>query len=197
VPCFAAVHPVDPPRNGPFTFALVCRLEPWKQADMVIAATARVLGIRVLIAGTVSAERRLREQARRLGVADRIVFRGYQADPRPVVAESHAAINSSRDEPLGLSVLEALAMQRAVVAFAGGGIPEIVRDGETGWLIRERSVAALAAGLAAASSDPARAAILGGKARAFVAADATIDAMCRGYGRAYAALFGNQSGSTA
>lgn len=184
-------HPVDPPQSRPFTFALVCRLEPWKQADIVIAAVARVPDIHVNIAGTGSAERRLREQAQSLGIADRVTFLGYLADPRPVVAASHAAINSSRDEPLGLSVLEALAMQRPVVAFDGGGIPEIVRDGETGWLVRERSVAAFAAGLAAASRDPAHAAALGMNARTFVEGHATIEDMCRGYGRAYAGLVGD------
>lgn len=191
----AYFHPVDPPPAGPFTFALVCRLEPWKQADMVVAAVALVPDIHVKIAGTGSAEGRLQEQALSLGIADRVTFLGYRADPRPVVAASHAAINSSRDEPLGLSVLEALAMQRPVVAFDGGGIPEIVRHGETGWLVRERSVAALAAGLAAASRDPAHAAALGINARAFVEGHATIEEMCRGYGAAYAALVEEPGGS--
>ena len=185
----------EPPQTGPFTFALVCRLEPWKQADLVIAAVALVPGIRVTIAGTGSAEPRLRAQARALRVDDRVSFVGYHADPRPVIAASHAAINSSRDEPLGLSVLEARAMQRPVVAFAGGGIPEIIRDGETGWLVRERSVVALAAALAAASSDPRRAASFGIKARAFIERGGRTEDMCLGYGRVYAALAGAKTES--
>lgn len=181
-------HAAEPPSDGPFTFALVCRLEPWKQADMVIAAVARVPGIRVRIAGSGSAEQRLRAQAQALGVADRVDFLGYLADPRPVIAASHAAINSSRDEPLGLSVLEALAMCRPVVAFSGGGIPEIVQDGETGWLVRERNIAALAKALARAAADPSRAAALGMNARRFVENEATIERMCEGYRRVYAGL---------
>ena len=188
-------HRIEPPQTGPFTFALVCRLEPWKQADLVIAATALVPGIRITIAGTGSAEPGLRAQARALRVDDRVSFVGYHPDPRSVIAASHAAINSSRDEPLGLSVLEALAMQRPVVAFAGGGIPEIVRDGETGWLVRERSVAALAAALAAASSDPRRAASFGINARAFIERGGRIEDMCLGYGRIYAALVGTKTES--
>lgn len=184
----AYFHPAPPPATAPFTFGLVARLEPWKRVDMVIEAIARVPDSHVRIAGSGSAEQKLRARARALGVADRVTFLGYQPDPRPAIAACHAAINSSRDEPLGLSVLEALAMQRPVVAFDGGGIPEIVRDGETGWLVREPTVQALAAALTTASADFERAAAFGANARAFIEQEGTIEAMCRGYARIYAAF---------
>jgi glycosyltransferase involved in cell wall biosynthesis len=186
-------HPEEPPREGPFTFALVCRLEPWKRVDLVIGAVARVPHILLRIAGSGSARRKLQALARDLRVDDRICFLGYRPDPRPVIAESHAAINSSRDEPLGLSVLEAFAMQRPVVAFAGGGIPEIVQDGRTGWLVHENSVEALAARLFEASANRQRAATLGANARAFIDRECRIEDMCRGYARAYSELHGTAS----
>lgn len=183
-------HPEEPPGDGPFTFALVCRLEPWKQVDLVIGAVARVPHILLRIAGSGSARRKLEALARELRVDDRVCFLGYRPDPRPVIAESHAAINSSRDEPLGLSVLEALAMQRPVVAFAGGGIPEIIQDGRTGWLVHENSVEALAACLFEASANRQRTATLGANARAFIDRECRIEDMCRGYARAYSELSG-------
>jgi glycosyltransferase involved in cell wall biosynthesis len=97
-------------------------------------------------------------------------------------------VSSSRDEPLGLSVLEAQAIGRPVIAFAGGGIPEVVRDGETGWLVRDRSAAALADRMREASSDRARARAMGEAARRHIDASCRIEAMCEGYGRAYAEL---------
>lgn len=181
-------HPVEPPVAGPFTFGLVARLEPWKRVDMVIKAVAQVPNIHIQIAGSGSAERKLKALARALGVADRVAFLGYRPDPRPVIADCHAAINSSRDEPLGLSVLEALAMRRPVVAFDGGGISEIVLDGQTGWLVHEPSVQALAAALATASADFGRAAALGANARAFIDQEGRIEDMCRAYARVYAEL---------
>ena len=184
----AYFHPVVPVATGPFTFGLVARLESWKQVDMVIKAVALVPGIRLQIAGRGHSERKLRALARALGVADRVAFLGYLPDPRPVIAGCHAAINSSRDEPLGLAVLEALAMGRPVVAFDGGGIPEIVVDGHTGWLVRERSVQALAAALAATSADLGRAAAFGANARAFVEREARVEDMCAAYARVYAEL---------
>ena len=85
-------------------------------------------------------------------------------------------------EPLGIVNLEAMACETAVVATATGGIPEVVVDGETGWLVPieqartapaprcepEQYVADLAAALTDAVSDPARAASYGraGRTRA-------------------------------
>ncbi len=181
-------HPDEPPSEGPFTFAIACRLEPWKQVDLAIRAVAQVPDIRLRIAGSGSAHKKLQSLARELRVEDRISFLGYQRDPRPVISESHAAINSSRDEPLGLSVLEALAMQRPVVAFAGGGIPEIVQDGRTGWLVRETSVEALASRLSEASASREHAAALGANARAFVDQECRVEAMCRNYAQIYEEL---------
>ena len=78
-------------------------------------------------------------------------------------------------EPLGIVNLEAMACELAVVATATGGIPEVVVDGETGWLVPieqlqdgtgtpvdpERFVADMAAALVDAVSDPERAAVRG------------------------------------
>ena len=88
-------------------------------------------------------------------------------------------------EPLGIVNLEAMACETAVVATATGGIPEVVVDGETGWLVPieqatdgtgtpldpEQYVADLAAALVDAVSDPDRAAERGraGRARAIEA----------------------------
>jgi glycosyltransferase involved in cell wall biosynthesis len=54
-------------------------------------------------------------------------------------------------------VLEALAAGRGVVATAVGGVGDVVRDGETGWLVPPRDAGALRDALAAALADPAEA----------------------------------------
>jgi glycosyltransferase involved in cell wall biosynthesis len=185
---FAHRPPVDGAPGRPFTFAVVCRLEPWKQVDLAIEAMATVPGAALHVVGDGSARAALEAQAQRLGLADRVKFLGYQRDPRDALAAADVAMNSSRDEPLGLSVLEAQAIGRPVIGFAGGGLPEVVRDGETGWLVRTRSAAALAETMREASRDRARARAMGVAARRFIDAEHRIEAMCDGYGRAYAAL---------
>ena len=177
-----------PPQPGPFTLALVCRLEPWKQVDLVIRAAAQIPGLHVRIAGDGSARTALEALTRQLGVSARITFMGYQPDPRPVIAACDAAINTSRDEPLGLSVMEALSMGRPVIAFDGGGIPEIVHDGATGWLVGQHDVDALTRALARVVTDQAEAARRGIAARGFIERECRIETMCKNYARAYAAL---------
>ena len=172
----------------PFTFAVVCRLEPWKGVDLVVEAASREKGFSVDIVGDGSERTRLERLARDKGVADRVRFLGYQPDPRAAVADANAVVNSSREEPLGLSVLEALAMERPVIGFAGGGIPEIVQHGETGWLVQERSAGALAATMAEAASDRARASRFGVAGRRFVEERCRIETMCRGYRAVYEEL---------
>ena len=72
---------------------------------------------------------------------------------------SHAAVFvcPSIYEPFGIINLEAMACGTPVVASRVGGIPEVVVDGETGWLVEPGDVAALAQGLRTALADPARA----------------------------------------
>jgi glycogen synthase len=85
--------------------------------------------------------------------------------PVPEVAQlySHAAVFvcPSIYEPFGLINLEAMACGTAVVASRVGGIPEVVVDGETGWLVEPGDVAALARALRHALADPARARRMG------------------------------------
>jgi glycosyltransferase involved in cell wall biosynthesis len=174
--------------DRPFTFAVVCRLEPWKGVDLVVEAASLEKGFSVDIVGDGSERPRLERLAREKGVADRVRFLGYQADPRAAVADANVIVNSSREEPLGLSVLEALAMERPVIGFAGGGIPEIVQHEETGWLVRERSAGALARTMAEAATDRARAARFGVAGRRFVEERCRIETMCRGYRAVYEEL---------
>ena len=85
--------------------------------------------------------------------------------PVPEVVElySHAAVFvcPSIYEPFGLINLEAMACGTPVVASRVGGIPEVVVDGETGWLVPPGDEAALARALRDALADPARARRMG------------------------------------
>jgi glycosyltransferase involved in cell wall biosynthesis len=182
-----APRPEVAPTEGPLRFVLHCRLVPRKQPDVVVRAVARTRGARLDVVGTGPMMHRLERLVRELGVSDRVRLLGYQPDPRDAIARADVAISGARHEPLGLSVLEALAMGKPVVAFAVGGIPEIVRDGETGFLVAEPTVGALERALERLP-ERARLRAMGEAARRFVLAGCRIETMCAGYAAEYARL---------
>lgn len=179
-----------PPRpvTSPLALAVLCRLEPVKQVHLVLQAVARVGGVRLEVIGDGSEMPRLRRLSRELGIADRVTFHGFHADPRGLLGTVDAVVSASRSEALGLSLLEAQAMARAVIGFGVGGVPEVVVDGETGVVITEPSVEALTAAIAAFGRDVSGVRRMGQAARAYVEAQHGIDRMCAAYGDVYARL---------
>jgi glycosyltransferase involved in cell wall biosynthesis len=84
-----------------------------------------------------------------------------------------------------------MAMGRPVVAFASGGVPEIVQPGITGWLAPPQNKNGLITAMREASRSSATARDMGKQARAFVEHSCSIETMCREYADAYAALVPN------
>ena len=175
-------------RGAPFTFAMACRLEPGKQVDVAIEALARVPNARLVIAGDGSQRTKLARTARAWRVEDRVDFRGFLPDPRPVIADADAALSASRHESFGLSVLEAMAMGKPVVAFAVGGIRELVQHGKTGLLARSLTASELAARMQEAADRPDRMRAMGARAREWAVRECAVTAMCAGYGDVYEKL---------
>jgi glycosyltransferase involved in cell wall biosynthesis len=180
--------PQNEPSSRPFTFGVLCRLEPVKQVHLVLRALARVEGAHLSILGDGSELPRLRRLADTLLVADRVTFHGFKSDPREVMRTIDVVVSASSREALGLSLLEAQAMGRPVIAFGVGGVPEVVVDGLTGWVLRDRSVTALATCMAEVRGAPSRAREMGINARRYVESEHTIDRMCSSYADVYAQL---------
>lgn len=129
------------------------RLEPMKGVDTLLEAFSSVVGRQKLalslsngsverahlrIVGDGSRRRELEALARKLGIADRVTFVGYLHEPAVYkeYAEAEVFCGLSRSEALGNVFLEAQAAGCAVLTTKVGGIPEIVKDGETGLLVK-------------------------------------------------------------
>ena len=167
-----------------FRLAVVCRLTAWKRVHLAIEAAA-LARAELLVIGDGEERSRLERIARKRGAAVRFV--GHQPDPRPYIAECDAVLTTADDEPLGLSVLEALSMERPVIAFAGGGIPEIVEHDVTGVLVAEPTPAAFAEAIARLRNDRGRLSRMGVGGRQFAVQRCSIEDMCDAYAAVYRA----------
>jgi L-malate glycosyltransferase len=85
------------------------------------------------------------DEARALGVADRVQFLGRIENVAPLLSSADLFLLPSDNESFGLSALEALACGVPVVASNAGGIPEVIKEGETGALRAVGDVDAMAA----------------------------------------------------
>src|SRR4051812_39761371 len=74
-------------------------------------------------------------RARACGVEDRVHLTGVSDRIGEVLAGSDILLSCARNEPLGLALMEAMARETPVVATRVGGVPDIVRDGQTGLLV--------------------------------------------------------------
>jgi glycosyltransferase involved in cell wall biosynthesis len=77
----------------------------------------------------------LERLAEAFGIADRVHFLGYRTDVPAVMAALDVFVLPAKYKSFGLVLLEAMATELPVVATAAGGVPEIVQDGETGYLV--------------------------------------------------------------
>ena len=100
-----------------------------------------------------------------LGLRDRVMVKEGAKDVEDFLLAADAGLYSSEHESFGLSILETLFYGKPVVAFRVGGIPEVVVDGECGFLHPFGDIDAMARSLALLASSPERASEMGASGR--------------------------------
>ena len=153
-------------------FVFAGRLAPEKGIDTLIRAAARS-GQRVVVAGTGPEEARLRQLAEETSAS--VHFTGYLSGEalHSLIGRSMALVLPSEwYENAPISVLEAYALGRPVIGAAIGGIPEMIREGETGLMAASGDEASLADALSAmAGLSSAERAAMGKVGRAWMASE--------------------------
>jgi len=161
--------------------------------DALARLPAQVAGrrLRLVVLGDGPLAEPLRDQARQLGIDDRVAWLGWQQEPAPWFELADLVVFPSRDaETLGNVILEAWSHGRPLVASAFRGAREIVRHGEDGWLVPCDDAAALAAGIETVLRDPSLAAAIADAGRARVERDFSEDVIIARYRELYRQLLG-------
>jgi glycosyltransferase involved in cell wall biosynthesis len=130
----------------------------------------------------------LEQLAHELGIARDTLFLGYQEDVGALYDAFDALVLPSGNEGTPVSVIEALAAGRPVVATRVGGIPDVVRDGEDGFLVEPGATDELAERLARLAEDPELRERLGGAGRERVLPRYAVDRLVDDVDRLYRSL---------
>jgi glycosyltransferase involved in cell wall biosynthesis len=171
----------------------VGRLVPVKGQDLLVSAAPAIIEglaprssvVRFLVVGDGPERENLARLARRLGVGDRFSFVGLRADVPRLLSAADLMVMPSRNEGLGMSMIEAMAASLPVVGARVGGIPEVVEDNVTGTLVPPDDPGALARACVEILSDHQRARAMGGagrkRARELFAVEKSVEIMARLY----------------
>lgn len=122
--------------------------------ESAVSALAKSDKLRFVAVGQGPLEAEMRQLVRDKGISERFSILGYREDPAAVIAASDIFTLSSRHEGLPVSIMEALALAKPVVATDVGGIPQAITNGESGVLVPADSPQLLAAAYLNLATDP-------------------------------------------
>jgi glycosyltransferase involved in cell wall biosynthesis len=150
-------------QDGPCRIGLIGRFASWKGQHIFLEAFAGAFpsgGVEAwLIGEAIFGESdyvaQLHQQVERLGLADRVVFRGFRENIWEELAQLHILVHSSvTPEPFGQVIIEGMAAGVPVIATNAGGPAEIITDGTDGLLVPPGDVTAMGHALQRLESDP-------------------------------------------
>lgn len=145
-------HPVLRQRYAPPNvpvIAHVSNFRPVKRVDLVVEAFRQIrqqMPAKLLLIGDGPERGHTLQQVQACGLADDVHFLGRQDNIIALLSVSDLFLLPSEKESFGLAALEAMACGVPVVASSAGGLPEVIADGETGFIVPVGDAAAMAAG---------------------------------------------------
>ena len=161
-------RPLSSPRvaGSDLRVLAAANLIPEKGIEQLLRALAMVPAARLSIAGDGPQAAYLRTLSETLGLSGRVKFLGLHDDIARLLQEADVFVHPATwAEAFGLTVAEAMAAGRAVVASRTGAVSELIVDGETGLLVPPGDVPALASALESLATQPEFRQALGDNAR--------------------------------
>jgi glycosyltransferase involved in cell wall biosynthesis len=130
---------------------IVGRMFPIKNHSLFLEAATLAAredpAVRFVIVGDGILRPELERQARETGIADRVIFTGWRRDLPRIYADLDVLAVTSNNEGTPVSAIEAMAAGCPVVATNVGGLPDLIREGETGYLVPPGDAPAVATAL--------------------------------------------------
>jgi glycosyltransferase involved in cell wall biosynthesis len=145
--------------------------------DSIPLVAQQIPNVRFLFAGEGKLAQFLLDRARELKIEDHVVYAGFRSDVVRVMKAIDVLVLASVTEGFGYVLVEAMAAGKPVVATRVSSIPEIVRDGETGFLVDVHRPDQLASSLITILTNPSLAARMGQRGRQVVLDNFTLDRM--------------------
>lgn len=130
---------------------VVGRFSPEKGIDVFIEAFSRVAfgsqNTHAILVGDGQDHRMLERKVRELGIKNRVHFVGYTNTPGDFMIDADIIVLPSRSEGMPNVALEAMALGKPVIGTVVGGIPEIVKNGNSGLLVSSEDAEELASAM--------------------------------------------------
>lgn len=150
----------------------VGRLSPEKGQDFLVEAVAKrkdeLKGVKFLFVGDGQCREELEQSVRRHGLEDAVLFAGYSTDMASFYAAMDGLVLPSLSEGMPNVALEAMLFGKPVLATRVGGVPEVVEEGSSGFMVPHADSDALAEGLVRFVSDKKRMKDMGKKGKVIV-----------------------------
>jgi len=174
----------------------ISNFRPVKRVEDVVEIFARVLGeipSRLVLVGDGPDLPRARVKVEELGIRDRVVFLGEYTPVQELLSCSDLFLLPSGSESFGLAALEAMACGSPVVASRVGGLPEVIMDGETGYLCEAGDIDEMAAASIKILSDDKHRKELSDAGRAFAVKHFSSECIVPQYEEYYRRILGSRS----
>lgn len=174
------------------------RLTSWKGQHVLLRALRKMPDVQAVIVGSAlfghdAYEAELRALAQSEEVADRVRFTGFADDVPAIMAGVNVVVHAStHPEPFGRVIVEGMLAGRPVVATSGGGVNEIVTDGETGLLVPPDNPPALAGAILRLLSEPAFASRIAEAGRDSAVERFSVEHSCRDMAAVLSEVIGTQ-----
>ncbi len=154
------------PQKDPITFLRMARL-----------VTEMVPDVRFLLVGDGPLRRAVERAVQETGLSDRVIVTGFRSDVNELLQTMDVVVLTSLWEGLPLTLLEAMAAARPVVATLVAGSSDVVVNGETGFLVPPHDPVQIAAAVTQLIQNPALRQAMGQQGRTRVARDFSLSRM--------------------